>query len=88
LTRNKFATVWVALTMNMDTENMGYEDEYAENYQLQDQVPYDGDGSGYVQNQVIVGSNPNSSSLFRSEEMALCQLFLQVNLSKLRSKNT
>jgi|688.fasta_scaffold804531_1 hypothetical protein len=63
----------------MDTENMGYEDEYAEHYQLQDQAPYDGDGAGYVQqNQLIVGSNPNASSLFRSEEMALCQLFLQV----------
>ena len=64
----------------MDTENMGYEDEYAENYQLQDQAPYEGDGAGYIQNQGVVGSNPNSSSLFRSEEMALCQLFLQVTL--------
>ncbi len=66
----------------MDTDNMGYEDEYAENYQLQDQGQgqYDmGDGSGYVQNQGVIGSNPNSSSLFRSEEMALCQLFLQAS---------
>jgi hypothetical protein len=72
----------------MDTQNnMGYEDEYAENYQLQDQGHYDGDGAGYdgagyvQQNQIIVGANPNASSLFRSEEMALCQLFLQVNKS-------
>ena len=63
----------------MDTQ--GYEDDYGEQYQLQDQGAYDGDGAGYVQqDQIIVGSNPNASSLFRSEEMALCQLFLQVKL--------
>jgi len=70
-------------TPAMDTDNMGYEDEYAENYQLQDQGQgqYDmGDGSGYIQNPGVVGSNPNASSLFRSEEMALCQLFLQARI--------
>ena len=66
---------------------MGYDDQYAEHYQLQDQGTYDGtydgDGAGYVQqDQIIVGSNPNASSLFRSEEMALCQLFLQVEKPK------
>lgn len=64
-------------------DSQGYEDEYGEQYQLQDQGVYDGDGAGYVQqDQIIVGSNPNASSLFRSEEMALCQLFLQVRVSK------
>jgi len=63
----------------METQNVGYEDEYGEQYQLQDQGVYDGDGTGYIQqDQVVVGSNPGASSLFRSEEMALCQLFLQV----------
>ena len=71
----------------METQNMGYDDQYAEHYQLQDQGTYDGtydgDGAGYVQqDQIIVGSNPNASSLFRSEEMALCQLFLQVEKPK------
>ena len=30
----------------MDTQ--GYEDDYGEQYQLQDQGAYDGDGAGYV----------------------------------------
>jgi hypothetical protein len=67
----------------MDPENVGYDDQYAENYQLQEQAQYDGgEGAGFIQqNQIAVGSNPNASSLFRSEEMALCQLFLQANMA-------
>ena len=69
---------------SMEGQNMAYnEDEYSENYQLQDQSQYDagdGGGGGYApagQNPIAQGSS-SAGSLFRSEEMALCQLFLQV----------
>ena len=76
----------------MDSQNMGYtadngggyEQSYdpnvdsnvtgSENYQLEDQTQYD---SGYAQ--PMPGPHSTTAgSLFRSEEMALCQLFLQV----------
>jgi len=68
----------------MSGENYAYnegaetqEGEYGENYQLQEQS-YDPNGSGTA---TAYSSAPVTSSaagsLFRSEEMALCQLFLQ-----------
>lgn len=53
---------------NVDTNTAG-----SENYQLEDQTQYD---TGYAQ--PMPGPHSTTAgSLFRSEEMALCQLFLQ-----------
>ena len=65
----------------------GYDDG-SENYQMEEQQQQAtgeedyGDGSGYA---AVQGEGPpvqsqhnQAESLFRSEEMALCQLFLQV----------
>ena len=66
---------------NMEGENYAYngEDqnygEYGENYQLQEQS-YDPNGQNYAASAPIT-STATPGSLFRSEEMALCQLFLQ-----------
>ena len=77
----------------MDGQNMGYtadngggyDQTYdandsnvagSENYQLEDQAQYD---SGYAQPPMAGPHSTTAGSLFRSEEMALCQLFLQVN---------
>jgi V-type H+-transporting ATPase subunit a len=67
----------------MDGENYAYNEESAqnefqpdgENYQLQEQS-YDPNGSGQAYSAPIT-STASAGSLFRSEEMALCQLFLQ-----------
>ena len=77
----------------MDGQNMGYtadngggyDQTYdanvdsnvagSENYQLEDQTQYD---SGYAQPPMPGPHSTTAGSLFRSEEMALCQLFLQV----------
>ena len=67
----------------MDGENYAYNEENAaqdyqqdgENYQLQEQS-YDPNGSGQAYSAPIT-STASAGSLFRSEEMALCQLFLQ-----------
>jgi hypothetical protein len=75
---------------NMEGENYAYNDadqgyqDYqegggAENYQLQEQT-YDNAGNGganYAASAAATSSGSSSGSLFRSEEMALCQLFLQ-----------
>jgi len=76
----------------MDGQNMGYtadngggyDQTYdanvdsnvagSENYQLEDQTQYD---SGYAQPPMPGPHSTTAGSLFRSEEMALCQLFLQ-----------
>jgi len=75
----------------MDGQNMGYtadngggyDQSYdandsnvagSENYQLEDQTQYD---SGYAQPPMPGPHSTTAGSLFRSEEMALCQLFLQ-----------
>ena len=77
----------------MDSQNMaytadnggGYDQSYdpnvdsnvpgSENYPLEDQNQYD---SGYAQPPLPATHSATAGSLFRSEEMALCQLFLQV----------
>ena len=77
----------------MDSQNMaytadnggGYDQSYdpnvdsnvpgSENYALEDQNQYD---SGYAQPPLPATHSATAGSLFRSEEMALCQLFLQV----------
>ena len=77
----------------MDGQNMGYtadngggyDQSYdanvdsnaagSENYQLEEQTQYDTD---YVQAPMGGPHATTAGSLFRSEEMALCQLFLQV----------
>lgn len=77
----------------MDGQNMGYSAENgggydqsydanvdsntagSENYQLEDQTQYDTD---YAQAPMGGPHATTAGSLFRSEEMALCQLFLQV----------
>ena len=74
----------------MDGQNMGYSADNtggydqtydqdanatgAENYQLEEQTQYDGQ---YAQAPMGGSQAPTAGSLFRSEEMALCQLFLQ-----------
>ena len=81
----------------MDGQNMGYtadngggyDQNYdanvdsnvagSENYQLADQTQYD---TGYSQPMPSPQST-TAGSLFRSEEMALCQLFLQVSILNL-----
>ena len=78
---------------SMDSQNMaytadnggGYDQSYdpnvdsnvpgSENYPLEDQNQYD---SGYAQPPLPATHSATAGSLFRSEEMALCQLFLQV----------
>ena len=55
---------------NVDTNATG-----VENYQLEDQTQYEGD---YAQPPMGGPHATTAGSLFRSEEMALCQLFLQV----------
>ena len=61
----------------MSLQNVGYrdEEELGENFQLQD---HSGNGS-MDHDLVITRVNQDAGSLFRSEEMALCQLFLQVS---------
>jgi len=67
----------------MDGENYAYNEENAaqdyqqdgENYQLQEQS-YDPNGSGQAYSAPVT-STTKVGSMFRSEEMALCQLFLQ-----------
>lgn len=69
--------------MAYNGEENGYQGEYiddggeGENYQLQEQ--YDGGvaGGGYAPGGQMAAASSASGSLFRSEEMALCQLFLQ-----------
>ena len=77
----------------MDTQNMGYtgdngggydqtydqDPNASENYQLEEQSQNDG-GAGYAQPPMGNPHATTAGSLFRSEEMALCQLFLQVLL--------
>ena len=57
----------------------GYEEEQGETYAMEDQG-----GGGYDEGvQPLAGGSGGSQdagSLFRSEEMALCQLFLQVKI--------
>ena len=64
-------------TTKMSLQNVGYrdEEEFGENFQLQD---HSGNGS-MDHDLVITRVNQDAGSLFRSEEMALCQLFLQVS---------
>merc|ERR1712062_219152 len=72
-----------SLTSKMDGENYAYNEENAaqdyqqdgENYQLQEQS-YDPNGSGQAYSAPVT-STTKVGSMFRSEEMALCQLFLQ-----------
>lgn len=57
-------------------EEQNYGQEYGETYQLQEQS-YDPNGSGQTYSSAPIASTATAGSLFRSEEMALCQLFLQ-----------
>lgn len=83
---------------SMDSQNMaytadnggGYDQSYdpnvdsnvpgSENYPLEDQNQYD---SGYAQPPLPATHSATAGSLFRSEEMALCQLFLQVRSNQI-----
>jgi len=69
----------------METENYAYNgddpNEYTadgqENYQLQEQTYDPNNGTQQSYASAPMGSTGSAGSLFRSEEMALCQLFLQ-----------
>merc|ERR1712037_298538 len=56
---------------------MGYTADGQENYQLQEQTYDPNNGTQQSYASAPMGSTGSAGSLFRSEEMALCQLFLQ-----------
>ena len=61
---------------NGEDQNYQYDQGGGENYQLQEQS-YDPNGQGQAYQAPITSTGASTGSLFRSEEMALCQLFLQ-----------